>query len=376
MKKIIDKQQESLNLSEGPLLRVVLVKGSKSNPDKIFIICHHLIIDAVSWRILAEDLAALFDAYEMGSPIELPSKTTSYLDWAKEIYHSVESSKWDNEIQYWQNLSARSYEKIQYDNNGTNNEERMQTHNTLLSEEYTSKLLFKVHHAYNTEIGDLLLSALFYTFKKIFSVISIKVDLEGHGREDVFSKVDISRTIGWFTSIFPFYLEIPSSEKLDDLIKVTKENIRNIPNRGFGYGLLKYLNSSKPRGELLRSEYDSEVRFNYLGRFDNIETNGDFSRISSPIKLANRSNRQKSQYLININAMITNNELIIYWGYSSSFFNKKTIEAVGQKYIDTLKLIIDHCANVSAVSYTPSDLPEIEIDQKCLDELFEELEEL
>ncbi len=110
-----------------------------------------------------------------------------------------------------------------------------------------------VPSVYNTQINDVLLTALIQSFAQWTGERSLLVDLEGHGREDLFEDVDLSRTVGWFTTLFPIYLQLEEVDRPGETLKSVKEQLRRIPNRGIGYGILRYLNKDTAIGKKLQT---------------------------------------------------------------------------------------------------------------------------
>ncbi|MDY8121009.1 condensation domain-containing protein, partial [Paenibacillus polymyxa] len=164
------------------------------------------------------------------------------------------------------------------------------------SEAETEQLLKQTHQAYRTEINDLLLTALGMTVQEWTGMEAIRINLEGHGREQILEDVDISRTVGWFTSQFPVVLPMTPGNTLGRRIKQVKEELRQIPNKGMGYGLLRYLGNQ----EDVWWKESPEVSFNYLGQFDQDLENSGLSS-SSYSSGESESQRHERSYVLDIN---------------------------------------------------------------------------
>ena len=227
------------------------------------------------------------------------------------------------------------------------------SHNALeLSPEDTEKLLRQVNRAYHTEIGDILLTALGLAVKEWTGSDKVLVSLEGHGREEIVREVDITRTVGWFTTLYPFMIDV-SSDNLSYTIKTVKEDIRRLPRKGIGYGVLKYL-----AGEDAQNPYElnlkPEISFNYLGQFDQDLRSGDFT-ISEYSPGQAVSPGLERQYTMNINGMIAGGKLTLSLDYNKEEYCKETIEKIMKAYHNRLCDIINHCVKKEEEEYTPSD---------------------
>ncbi|NET73691.1 MAG: non-ribosomal peptide synthetase, partial [Sphaerospermopsis sp. SIO1G2] len=212
------------------------------------------------------------------------------------------------------------------------------------------------------------LTALTLVLSKLTNSNSVLFNLEGHGREDILEKVDISRTIGWFTTMFPVVVNLENSEfnDLGNAIKSVKEQLRQIPNKGIGYGVLRYLSDVEISHQLQKSP-KPEVSFNYLGQFT--QTLNTSSLLSSADESSGKDQSLKGQRssLLDINAIITNEQLEISWTYSSNIHEDTTIEKLAREFVSTLQEIINHCLNPENVGYTPSDFPLVKLNQTELD---------
>ncbi|SMC29673.1 non-ribosomal peptide synthase domain TIGR01720, partial [Clostridium acidisoli DSM 12555] len=255
-----DEIQGSINLEEGPLVKLSLFKTHKG--DHLLIAIHHLVIDGVSWRILFEDLSKAYEMAKDGEDIILQDKTTSFKEWAVEQKKYADSYNMRKQLEYWSYIDKFDVRKLPKDKEvAVARIKDLRSVGFNLTKEETEKLLKHVNKAYNTEIEDVLLTALGLTISKWTGEKNILVNLESHGREEIVKNVDITRTIGWFTSQYPIVLS-SSNEELGMMIKNTKDSLRRIPNKGIGYGIIKYLSKDKMEFKL-----KPEICFNYLGQF-------------------------------------------------------------------------------------------------------------
>jgi non-ribosomal peptide synthase protein (TIGR01720 family) len=241
-----------------------------------------------------------------------------------------------------------------------------------LSVEETRTLLQKVPKAYHTQINDVLLTALVQALADWTGQRSVMIDLEGHGREMIFEDVDVSRTLGWFTTIFPVRLDLGSASNVGDVLKSIKEQLRRIPNRGIGYGLLRYLSSDEQIVRRLKDAPQPEVSFNYLGQFGQSHESSGSEAAEEPTG-PNLSPRGQRRYLLEIDGGIYEGRLQIDWAYCKDIHARSTIERLVENYGARLRTIIAHCSAPGVGGYTPSDFSAARVSQEDLEKLLERL---
>ncbi|HEY7821143.1 MAG TPA: condensation domain-containing protein, partial [Vicinamibacteria bacterium] len=258
--------RSSLDLKEGPLLRAVLfARGSAG--DRLLLVIHHLVVDGVSWRILLEDLWQGYEQRRLGRPIFFRRKTSSYKKWAQRLWERARSPELREESGWWRVLARSEAIELPRDHEaGRNTAEAAETVTVRLNEEETRLLLQEVPWAYRTQINDVLLTALTQVVGRWTGSGAALLDLEGHGREELFEDVDLSRTVGWFTSLYPVRLELPECGP-GEALKSVKEQLRRIPAKGSGYGLLRYQTEDQELAREL-ARLKPQLSFNYLGQLD------------------------------------------------------------------------------------------------------------
>ncbi len=368
--------QASLNLAEGPLFRIVYFHLGADEPGRLLIVIHHLAVDGVSWRILLEDLQTAYRQLREGREVQLPPKTTAFRDWARKLAEYARSPEVKQEFDHWSEINKRHIEPLPLDYpEGENVQASRQTVVTALNKDRTSALLHEVPSAYHTQINEVLLAALARAFARWTGKHALLVALEGHGREDMFSNMDISRTVGWFTSLYPVLLDINECISEKEVLIRVKEQLRRIPNRGINYGLLRYLTDDEQIRQALQTAPEPQVSFNYLGQFDQLlPENAPFG--SAPeSKGKEQSPRGKRKYLVDVVANVSEGELQIRWIYSGNLFKAETIEALAQAFLEELNRLIDHCLSPEAGGYSPSDFPDVNLSDEEIDNLLSEIEE-
>jgi amino acid adenylation domain-containing protein/non-ribosomal peptide synthase protein (TIGR01720 family) len=369
--------QTTLNLVEGPLLRVVLFNLGNDCPSRLLLIIHHLVVDGVSWRILLEDIATAYQQLEQGSRIQLPPKSTSFKDWAIRQRDYGHSCAKEQELDYWltQSSSKTTPIPVDYpDGLEANTEGSTSEISVFLNEEETRTLLQKVPPVYNTQINDVLLTALVQTFAQWTGSRDLLVELEGHGREELFDDVDLSRTVGWFTTIFPILLQLGEADSPGVVLKSIKEQLRHIPNRGIGYGILRYLSQDADIRKQLQALPKPEVRFNYLGQFNFVQPQTLRQRFASETLGWSLSPKAKRNYVLDIAGLVVESKLQMIWIYSENIHQRETIEHLANQYNSALKALIAHCQSPDAGGYTPTDFPLADLGQLELDELLDQID--
>ncbi len=193
------------------------------------------------------------------------------------------------------------------------------------------------------------------------------MNLEGHGREDLFDEMDITRSVGWFTTIYPVRLEVGAATGPGEVLKRVKEQLRAVPNHGIGYGLLRYLNRT---GREYLSQFPAmEVAFNYLGQFDQVLQEGSMFGAAKESAGSGFSGFGKRCHLVDIGSWISGGRLGVSMMYSREFHKRSTIESWAAAFLNSLRELIEHCRSEEAGGYTPSDFPLAKLSQEELDDL-------
>ncbi|MDF5715312.1 MAG: amino acid adenylation domain-containing protein [Rhizonema sp. NSF051] len=368
--------QASLNLEEN-LVQVAYFWLGVDKKARLLIIIHHLVVDGVSWRILLEDLLTAYQQLESSKAIQLPAKTTSFKDWGQHLTKYAQTEVFKSEIAYWLRGSRAAVASIPIDCIvGANSVATANTVSVSLNEAETLSLLLDFPKAYKTQINDVLLTALVLVLSKWTHSDSVLFNLEGHGREDIIEGVDLSRTVGWFTTIFPVHVELSTTDKqyLGTALKSVKEQLRAIPHKGIGYGLLRYLSSDPEIAAQLQTQTLAEISFNYLGQFTQVLNTSSVIQLATEPSGQSHSLQGKRAYLLDINAIITNERLQIDWTYSTNVHQQSTIENIALEFVATLRELITHCLSPDNGGYTPTDFPLVKFDQRELDQVLANIE--
>jgi non-ribosomal peptide synthase protein (TIGR01720 family) len=348
--------QASLDLYKGPLIRVALFDHGPGKPSKVLIIVHHLAVDIVSWPILIRTLLTTYHQLRQGKPVKLPVKTTPFKKWAERLQEYAQSQQQREELTYWLSKPWRRVGRLPVDYvGGDNSEASIGTVTMSLSVEETAALLYKAPKVYRTQVHEPLLSALAQAFERWTGNSSLLVAVEGHGREGIFEDIDLSRTVGWFTAIFPLLLDLEHARNGEDALRLVKEQIRSVPNGGIGYGLLRYMNADGEIRKKMRGLPEAEVCFNYAGQFGRILPTASLPNEEQESEGAPRSPLGKRPFLIEVSVIITSGALRVEWQYSENAHRRSTIESLTAWYMEALQSLIRQRLSGEALNYTTSD---------------------
>ena len=365
-----DRLQRSLNLEHGPLVRLAIFETDDRH--ELLIIVHHLLIDGVSWRILLDDFFHLYQGYLQQKKRSLPPKTTSYQLWAQKLLAYANSSEFLQEVAYWEEMDKKTIPPL-FRSDTILPKGRLKDSATLqfcLNKEQTTALLEEVHHAYHTEINDLLLAGLCLAVREWSQVHRMALNLEGHGREGIFDGVDLTRTIGWFTTIYPVVFEL-SSSLIPDMIKSVKETLRAVPNKGLGYGVLRYLTKPKNRKNL-RFSVQPEISFNYLGQFSEEIR---FAGIGSgTAQMGDCFSPTSLIHPLEIYGAVLDDRLQFRFLFLQTACQRAQMQRLADLYQHFLIQIIQHCKGKTEPTWTPSDFSASNLSSEELDQFLQNLD--
>ncbi|MFF0408817.1 amino acid adenylation domain-containing protein [Kitasatospora sp. NPDC004745] len=265
------RAQRGLRLADGPLLRAVLADLGPDRPARLFLTAHHLVVDGVSWRILLDDLRAGYAELAAGRPLRPAPRSTSFGQWSRRLREHALAGGFDDELAHWRALPAPAGEPAAAGRFGDR-----RTVRRTLGEEETEALLRRVPGVLRAQVHEVLLTALARALavRGYAEEGGTVVDLEGHGREEILDGVDLSRTVGWFTTIYPVLLDAPADLAPAAAVRVVKRRLRAVPRRGLGHGVLGLV-AAGGREDLRVPASRARIGFNYLGQWDNQLPEGD-----------------------------------------------------------------------------------------------------
>ncbi|WP_434517827.1 plipastatin non-ribosomal peptide synthetase PpsC [Bacillus subtilis] len=374
IKQEVADLQQSINLQEGPLLHAALFKTLTG--DYLFLAIHHLVVDGVSWRILLEDLSAGYQQAAAGQTIQLPPKTDSYQEYARRIQEYAQSSKLIREEAYWRSVEEQQAAELPYEipHHVNIDFSKRDSLSFSLTEADTAVLLQNVNHAYGTDTQDILLTAASLAICEWTGGSKLRIAMEGHGREHILPELDISRTVGWFTSMYPALISFENHrDELGTSVKTVKDTLGRIPNKGVGYGMLKYL--THPENKSITFSKTPEISFNYLGQFNDIERQDTF-RPSSLGSGKDITHTWKREQIIEMSAMAADKKLHFNLSYPPARFHRNTMEQLINRIEHFLLDIMKHCAGQQKAEKTLSDFSSQSLTAEDLDSISSLVEEL
>ncbi len=359
----------NLDLGRGPLVRMGFFDLGAEGGTRVLLVIHHLAVDGVSWRILLEDLERAVRQLAAGAAIVLPAKTTSYRRWAERLEEHAGSGRLDAELDHWLAEGRGEPALLPLDGpGGENSVGSAETATVALGEEETRRLLREVPAAAGVEIDDVLLTALLLAVTRRTGGRSLRVELEGHGREELDESLDLSRTVGWFTALYPVQLELAEAADRGEALRAVQRELRTVPRRGIGYGLLRYLAGGE--GALrLATRPAPQILYNYLGQFD--QTLGDASPFAFAAEPAGpgRSPRGERGVLLEVNGIVVGGRLRVSWTFSRNLLTRAAVESLAGLFRDELAGLIEDCCAQAAPE---PDFPLAGLDRAQLERLLGE----
>ncbi|MGW5053661.1 non-ribosomal peptide synthase/polyketide synthase [Actinokineospora sp. NPDC004072] len=344
--------QTGMDLARGPLLRAVLF------PDRrLLLTAHHLVVDGVSWRILLADLETAYRQAAAGEPVELEPVGTAFGQWAHRLAEHVADGGFAEDLDFWRSQSGSADLPV----DGPGEPVGVAAVTVRLGRDDTAALLRQVPAVYRTQVNDVLLSALGRTLADWTGRDRVLVEMEGHGREDVLPGIDLSRTVGWFTSQYPLLLRV--ADGWADTLKSVKEQLRAVPRRGLSYGALRYLGG---HDDLTAHP---QISFNYHGQWDSGAAADGLIRGRSTPPGADAPRERRRDHLIDVAGVVDGGELELTWLYSPGVHTAETVRRLAEDMAANLRAIAAHCADPAAGGRTPSDFTATGLTQEQVDRL-------
>ncbi len=347
----VERWKQGLDLGRGPLYRFALYRTSGG--DQLLILLHHLCVDLVSWRIIFEDLDLGYGQALAGRPVELPPQTTSFQEWAAALGRYAGNGDLLKELPYWREReqAIASCGTLPGTKPASDLPRRFGTLSVSLDRDLTRCFLTDAHQAYGTGPLHLLLTALARALSRWRGAGPTVIALEGHGREPFSPEFDLSRTVGWFTSLYPFLLDLPLGADRGRQIKEIKEALNGVPGRGLGYGLLRYL-APHPLPRAARPT----LLFNYLGHFGNREQKkGAFETLD--VALLNAAAMDYGMtFDLDFTCLVEKEKLEALLLYNEELFSEASVGQLAKAFSEELEAVIAHCTGTGKRELTPSDI--------------------
>lgn len=366
-----------LSAENGHMLQAVWFDAGRSSSGRLLLIIHHLAVDGVSWRILVPDFVAAYAATAAGHQPALEPCPVSFRGWAERLNREALNPERVKELSFWTGMLKDGQELVP-------GHQLVPSRDTVgnasqivltLPPKVTALLLNRVAGAFHARINDVLLTGLVLSIlkwrKNSGDGTSVLIDMEGHGRESIFNGVDLSRTVGFFTTIFPVNLDPGNldleeawtgGEALGRALKSIKEQLRSIPDNGIGYGLLRYLNPETT--PVLSRLSKSQIDFNYLGRFPVAET-ADWTPAES--FSGGLDPEMAFHHPLQVDSMVLERaagpELTAVWTWMPGIFSEKDVHLIAEGWFHMLEALVQHSEQPGAGGLSPSDVPLVALSQ-------------
>ncbi len=336
--------QSSLDLAHGPLMIVAHICSGAGLPERVLIILHHLLVDIVSWRVLLEELQHSYEQLSRGKAIGLPALTTTYMQWAALQAEYARSTVLEQEAKYWLEPARGQIRPLPVDNpEGLNIEKLSSVATVTFDRDETALLQALARQRYHTQLSDLIMAALAFVVAQWTGQDQVLIDQEGHGREAPVGQLDLTRVVGWFTSIVPVLLQVPERTDMHGIVSSIKKQLRAIPQGGIGYGLLRYVDQEQRFVPQLEALPRAEISFNFAGKSAEPAaalSAGKLFTITRETRGIERSTQEQRRYKMIISAVLADEQLRLEWIYSKDMYTPKTIQLLAQAVLDALRLLL------------------------------------
>lgn len=334
IEQLANEEHKKFNLEEGCLIRGHLLR--KGGENFLLIVMHHLVSDVVSWGILIDDLRNLLQQQSDGQILRLPAKTSSYGDWGGKLNEYVEQAIVQEQLPYWSSIPLEVPSAAEHPD-ASNLIKDVHSLVCTISQENIANLKPQNNANAGARAVGHIITALGLAFREVFNINKLLLMLESHGREDIDESINLYRTIGWFTALYPIYLEFASDDLQSNLDEVNEAFLK-VPQNGIGYGLLRYLSDQ----ELGKLQHRPNIRFNYLGDHIESSSNESLQIVSYPSGLTEDENEARP-FEIDIIAYISSGELHVSLSYSKLQFNAdkmNTLMDVFKEFlVETLEIV-------------------------------------
>ncbi|WP_233597088.1 non-ribosomal peptide synthase/polyketide synthase [Corallococcus sp. CA041A] len=361
-----ERLQASFDLARPPLLRAALFHFDAGHEQRLLLIFHHLVVDAVSLRVLVEDLETTYLRLRAGQSPALPTKTTSFLAWARRLEVHALSDALHAQTSLWLDEARRDVAPLPTDGSGPGTAASHRTVSVRMDAEETRLLLQETPAAWRARINDVLLTALALALREWTGQSRLLIDLEGHGRKELFADADVSRTVGCFTSLTSALLQLPEGGSTGDCLRAVRDSLSTWSDRGIGQGLPRFMGPEELR-QRLAALPSAQVVFNELKQLDgSTGASTLFAPGTEPtgMTVAPRSHRA---HALSIDGFVADGQLRMDFGFSHEWHHTATIEALAQGFTRALRELIARRNSEDASRKTPSDFPLARLSQALLD---------
>ncbi|HEU4452958.1 MAG TPA: condensation domain-containing protein, partial [Longimicrobium sp.] len=363
--------QRSLSIADGPLLRAARFDLGAGRPGRLMLAAHHLAMDGVSWRVLLDDLRAAYEAAARGEAPEgaLPGRTTPYRRWAERLRDHAADGGFDAEIPFWTDPARADARPVPADHpGGRPTWGSARGVGLSLTEDETEALLREVPRACHAHTQEALLAAAARAVAGCTGSARVLVDVEGHGREEIFPGVDLSRTVGWFTTLYPVLVDLSGAAGPMDAARAARDRLRAVPQRGIGHGALRWLHPRAEVRDALAAVPRAQLRFEYMGQVDgSVGGGGDALFDVAPEGAGPATDpRGEPSHAFSVNAVVAGGRMRLRWTYGEAVHRRETAERLLEAMAAELRALVAHCRSGAPAALTPADFPLADLDEEGL----------
>lgn len=347
--ELVSGEQRGFDVEQGPLTRALIVRTDAS--DRLLWLAHHLVVDGVSWRILLEDLASAYAARRAGRPIPAPVRTASFGRWTRTVTSAVKAGSLRDELDYWRKLANEPAPRLPRDTGRSGTAAELRTITARANRTLTGRLLGEAQEVFGTRGSELFVAALRLAHAEWNPGEPLALLLEGHGREASLADLDVSRTVGWFTSAYPARFDaLGGQAECAAVVRETKDQIRRVPRQGAGFGWLRAAGGDP----VLREMRAPAIGFNYLGSFDDREAEAPFV-LSAERPLGVQDPRQPAVQAVSLVGYRLDGELHWALEYDSGRWSETIARGLLERFVGALERIAARATEAPVEATTPAD---------------------
>lgn len=362
------RAQRSLSLTDGRLVHGVHFDASAERGNALLLVIHHLVVDGVSWRILLDDLAHALARPGQGAPVAVP---TSYREWVERLEQHAQSPALRAQARFWTDMPWSRIAPLPGADAVICLEQDARVATSALDPQTTESWLKRSGVAFGTRPDELLLAAVARAVGAWTGHELVAIDVEGHGRANLFDDLDLSRTVGWFTSIYPLVLRASPSLPLADAIKAVKELRRRVPDDGLGFLVGRHLGPEDIRAELGRLPA-REICFNFLGQTARLPAGVPFRGSDMDVG-PSRGPANPCTYRLMFGAAVRDDRLVLSLTHDGHAYDHATAQELVARTLAELRGMVTLCTSAHGQDHTPADFPAAKLSQGQLDTLLRKI---
>ena len=360
-----------LDIATGACVAAAHVRRGDGRDDQLLMVIHHLVVDGVSWWVLARDLEAALPALAAGRAPTLGPRSSSWRQWGEALDDYARSPALRRESAYW---TERVPPSMTLPCAVPGSCLGLETVRVELDRDRTSRLLHEAPGALRAQVPELLVTALHEAMADTTRGDTLRLDIEAHGREEIAAGLDLLRTVGWFTSIFPVTLRREPNGGPLATLRAVKERLRAVPNRGVGYGVLRYSAAGSDTAHALGAQPHSPAVFNYMGRWDRATATGGALGFARPIGLQ-WSGDAPWLTPLEIDAVVFDASLVVDFRHGVGGPAAPAVRSLADRFLAVVAELVDAGQSDAGTALAPSDFPNADLDQSGLDDILSDLGE-